>query len=204
MGLALTQTMHSRPGLPDLLALLPPSTVAAAEVLLVMTTAAPDFLLSQKANTGESAFPASSLSWIGQRFGDAWPQFSDPQANAKLSRWIWNQCICPPHNKLAIKHQETWQSLPLLKTYSLPPPCKMTYRFSSSTKCFRHYLNLQHHERPEWWTSCTALDVASQAGREPTGESQEKMSRSKKQDSQRKTSKDFWTKKGGQGISLTC
>lgn len=29
MGLALTHTMHSRPGLPDLLALLPPSTVAA-------------------------------------------------------------------------------------------------------------------------------------------------------------------------------
>jgi len=63
--------MHSQPGLPDLLALLPPSTVAAAEVLLVMTAAAPDFLLSQKANTGESVFPVSSFSWIGQRLVDA-------------------------------------------------------------------------------------------------------------------------------------
>lgn len=168
-GLALihrihSRTLHSRPGLPDLLVPLPPSTIAAVEVLLVMTAAAPDFLLSQKANTGQSAFPASSFSWTRQRLGDAWPQFSDPQANAKLLCWISNQCICPPHNKLEIKCQETWQSLPLLKTCSLPPPCKMTYRFSSSTKCFRHYLNLQHHERPEWWTSCTALDTVSQAG----------------------------------------
>ena len=71
MGLALTHTMYSRPRLPDLLALLPPSTIAAVEVLLVMTAVAPDFLLSQKANTGQSAFPASSFSWTGQRLGDA-------------------------------------------------------------------------------------------------------------------------------------
>lgn len=71
IGLAISHTMHSKPGLPDLLALLPRSTIVAVEVLLVVTVAAPDFLLSQKANTGESVFPASSLSWIGQRFGDA-------------------------------------------------------------------------------------------------------------------------------------
>lgn len=59
-------------------------------------------------------------------------------SNAKLLHWILNQCNCPPHN-LEIKYQETWQSLPLLKTCSKTPPCKITQRLSSSTKCFRKY-----------------------------------------------------------------
>lgn len=99
-------------------------------------------------------------------------------SNAKLLDWILNQCICPLHN-LEIKYQETWQSLPLLKTCSKTPPCKITQRLSSSTKCLWKYSNLQHHEHPERWKSGTTLDTASQEEWETTEESQEEITRSK-------------------------
>lgn len=67
-GTVLIHTTHYR--LTDLLALIPPSTVVAVEVLLVRTAAAIDFLLSQE--TSRRKRVSSFISQLDRRrLGDA-------------------------------------------------------------------------------------------------------------------------------------
>lgn len=100
-GTVLIHTIHYR--LIDLLALIPSSTVAAVEVLLVRTAAATDF---ESRSKQEKVFPASSLSWT-----DADWRMPDPSSlTLKLTPDFcaeFENNICPLHNKLGIKQQET-------------------------------------------------------------------------------------------------
>lgn len=74
MRLTLTHPMHSRPGPSDLFTLLPPSTIAAIEVLQVMAAAASDFLFKHRRKCISSFIPQLDLTKTrGWLTPDLWP-----------------------------------------------------------------------------------------------------------------------------------
>lgn len=180
MKLTLTHSMHSRSGPSVLFTLLPPSTIAARG--------------SASDGSSSSWLPVEPKSkhrrkcisgWIGQTGGwltpDLWPS-SYCQAFVLNLKSVYLSSLQQAWNTVKKFDMVFHCQRPV--AYHLPAKWRTGSPHQSSAS---GTISICNTMSTEWWKSCTDLDITSQAGWEPTGKSQERMSRSKKQDSQRKT-----------------
>lgn len=144
MRLTLTRPMHSRSGLSVLFTVLLSSTIAAIGSASDGSSSSwlPVEPKSKHRRKCISSF-IPQLAWTD--WGMADPRSLTLKLLPSFCAEFEISVFVLPTTSLKYS-QEIWHGLPLSKTCSLPPPCKMTYGLTSSIKCFGYYLNLQHHE----------------------------------------------------------